>query len=157
MILSLSGCNSTSTRNQFSTVKPKDFNFIFNYGVGAKNQLDTIKGKYTKDMIIEPSIITDLVLSDGEMNNIYLDMMKINILNYPENFNPESDVIQTPFLTYYIKIVIDDKEKNIYWKDENVSETKEAIELRMLFNKIEEIIINKEEYKKLPPTKGGYK
>ena len=61
--------------------------------------------------------------------------------------------MQTPFQTYSIKIVIDGKEKNIYWKDENVSKTKEAIRLRELFKKIEEIIINKEEYKKLPASK----
>ncbi|MBZ9689010.1 hypothetical protein G9F72_022190 [Clostridium estertheticum] len=83
-------------------------------------------------------------------------MKKINILNYPENFNPKSNIMQTPFQTYSIKIVIDGKEKNIYWKDENVSKTKEAMQLRELFKKIEEIIINKEEYKKLPPANGGY-
>ena len=36
-------------------VKPKDFNFVFNYGVNSKNGLNTIKGEYTKDMVIDPS------------------------------------------------------------------------------------------------------
>ncbi|WP_246579328.1 hypothetical protein [Alkaliphilus flagellatus] len=40
----LVGCNLTGTKNQLSSSKPKDFNFVFHYGVGAKNQLDTIKG-----------------------------------------------------------------------------------------------------------------
>jgi hypothetical protein len=136
--------------------KPKDFNFVFNYGVNAKNQLDTIKGQYTKDMVIDPSVTTNLILSDEEMSIIYSEMKKINILNYPENFNPKSNMHRTPFETYSIKIAIDGKEKYIYWKDENISESKKAIELRVLFKKIQEIIINKEQYKKLPVANGGY-
>lgn len=156
IIFSSVGCNSTNIKNKLPDAKPKDFNFVFNYGVNAKNQLNTIRGQYIKDMIIEPSITTDLMLSDEEMNSIYSDMRKINILSYPDNFNPKGNMAQMPFQIYSIKIVIDDKEKNIFWKDENVSETKEAIELRELFKKIQEIIASKEEYKKLPPVKGGY-
>jgi hypothetical protein len=156
IVFLLIGRNSTSTRNQLPDAKPKNFNFVFNYGVNAKNQLDTIKEEYTKDMVIDPSVTTNFILSDEEMNIIYSEMKKINILNYPENFNPKSNMHRTPFETYSIKIVIDGKEKNIYWKDENISETKEAIQLRKLFKQIEEIIINKEEYKKLPAANGGY-
>lgn len=105
---------------------------------------------------MDPSVTTDLKLSDEEMNSVYLEMKNINILSYPENFNPKSNIIQTPFQTYSIKIIIEGKEKNIYWKDENVSEAKEAIQLRRLFKKIQEITINKDEYKKLPTAKGGY-
>lgn len=156
ILFSLIGCDSKITKNELPDVKPKEFNFVFNYGVNSKNGLNTIKGEYTKDMVIDPSITTNLILPNEEMNSIYLDMKKINILNYPENFNPKSNMMQTPFQTYSIKIVIDGKEKNIYWKDENVSKTKEAVQLRALFKKIEEIIINKEEYKKLPLANGGY-
>lgn len=156
IVISLVGCNSTSTENQLPESRPKNFNFVFKYGVNAKNQIDTIKGQYIKDMVLEPSITTDLKLSDEEMNTIYLEMKKINILNYSESFNQKGNTLQTPFETYSIKIIIDNKEKNIYWKDENVSKTKEAIKLRELFKKIQEIIINKEEYKKLPISKDGY-
>lgn len=153
---SLIGCNSIGSGSGLPDAKPKDFNFVFNYGVNSKNGLNIIKGEYTKDMVIDPKVTTNLILSDEEMNSIYLDMKKINILNYPENYNPKSNTMITPFQTYSIKIVIDGKEKNIYWKDENVSKTKKAVELRELFKKIEAIISNKEEYKKLPPTNGGY-
>lgn len=156
IVFSLIGCNSTTTKNQLMTSKPKDFNFVFNYGVNAKNQLDTIKGQYTKDMVTEPSITTDLKLSDDEMNTIYSEMKKINILIYPESFNPKSYTQQTPFDTYSIKIISDGKEKNISWKDENVSDAKDAVQLRGLFKKIQEIIINKEEFKKLPEPKSNY-
>lgn len=154
--VSLIGCNSTTTKNQLPQSKPKDFNFVFNYGVNAKNQLDTIKGQYTKDMVTEPSITTDLKLSDDEMNTIYSEMKKISILSYPKNFNPKSNAQQTPFDTYSIKTIAEGREKNISWKDENVSDDKAAVQLRELFKKIQEIIINKEEFKKLPDPKSSY-
>lgn len=156
IIFSLIGCSSTRSGNQMPDSKPKDFNFVFDYGVNAKNQLDTINGQYTKDMVMDSSITTNLVLSDEEMNSIYLELKKINILKYSDNYKPKSNVRQTPFQTYSIKIILNGKEKNVHWKDENVSKSKEAVNLRETFNKIEEIIINKEEYKKLPPAKGGY-
>ncbi len=156
VVFTFVGCNSTSTKNQLPESKPKDFNFVFNYGINAKNQLDTIKGQFTKDMVSEASITTNIKLSDDEINTIYLEMKKINILDYPDRFNPKSNTTQTPFDTYSIKIIIDGKEKSIYWKDENVSETKEAIQLRKLFKKIQEIIVNKEEFKKLPEPKNQY-
>ena len=77
-------CNSISTKNQLPESKPKDFNFVFTYGVNAQNQLDTTKGQFTKDMVLEPSITTSLKLSEDEMNSIYSEMNKINILDYPD-------------------------------------------------------------------------
>ena len=142
--------------NKMPKAKPKEFNFVLNYGICAKNQIDTIKGQYTKDMITEPAITTNLVLTEEEMNTIYFEMRKINILSYPDKFTPMSFKRQTPFMTYSIKIFINGKEKNIYWKDEKVSESKKAVKLRELFRKIDKIIERKEEYKKLPEAKGGY-
>lgn len=156
ILLSLIGCNSISSSSHLPDEKPKNFSFVFNYGVNAKNQLDTISGKYTKDMIIQPSVITDMKLSDEEMKSIYSDMKKINIFNYPDNFNPRSNMMQTPYETYSIKIIINGVEKDLYWKDESASQNKEAVQLRELFKKMEKIIANKEEYKKLPAAKGGY-
>lgn len=153
---SLIGCNSISIKNQLPASKPKNFNFVFSYGVKAKNQVDTINGQYTKDMVIEPSITTDLQLSDAEMNDIYLEMKKINILSYPENFKEKSVGQLEPFPTYSIKIIADGKEKNILWEAKNISITKDEVQLRELFDKIENIIINKEEYKKLPEPKSYY-
>jgi len=143
--------------NKMPKAKPKDFNFVFNYGIGAKNQINTIKGQYTRDMITEPSVNTSLALTEEEMNTIYMEMRKINIWNYPDKFKPFRLCKQTPFETYYIKIFINGKEKGIYWSDENDSQSKKAIQLRKLFYKMHTIISNKEEYKKLPKPKGGYK
>jgi hypothetical protein len=152
----LAGCNLTGTKNKLPPTKPKDFNFIFSYGVDSKNQLDTIKGQYTKDMVTEPSVSTNLKLSDEDMATIYSEIRKINILDYPDSFKPKNNLFQSPYYTYNFKVIADGIEKNISWADENASESREAIQLRELFKKIQEIIESKEEYKKLPEAKGGY-
>jgi hypothetical protein len=155
IVLSFIGCNSTNIKNQLPESKPKDFNFVLNFGINAQNQLDTAKGQFTKDMITEPSITTSLNLTDEELNTIYLEMRKINILSYPENYDLDSAVSQKPFEEYSIKIIFNGKEKRINWK-QTVNKTKEAIQLRELVSEIRKIIVNKEEFKKLPEPKVGY-
>lgn len=150
------GCTSSSTENKLPKSKPDDFNFILNYGITAKNQLNTVDGTYTKDMIGEGTLTTNLKLSEEEMNDIYKTMRNIDILSYPGIFTPESNTGQTPFPTYWIRIFYEGKEKRIYWEDEKDSKTKEAVKLRELYKKIHEIVVEKEEYKKLPKPKGGY-
>lgn len=156
IFFSFAGCSQAKHTEKLPDEKPKDFGFVFNYGVGAKNQLDTAKGKFTKDMIVEPSVITDLKLTEEEMNNIYSQMKKINILSYPNNFKPRSNMRRMPVHSYTIKIIYGVREKNIEWEDESASDSSDAVQLRELFKKIEEIIANREEYKKLPKAKGGY-
>jgi hypothetical protein len=156
IILFLVGCNSISTDYQLPETKPKKFDFVFNYGVKGKNQINTAKGQYTLDMVSEPPITTKLKLSDEEMKSIYSYMRQINILEYPENFRPENNVFVTSFQTYSLKIIIGGKEKNVYWEDKNSAETNDAIQLRNLFDKIQKIIENKEEFKMLPKPKGAY-
>lgn len=148
--------SAINTKNNLHELKPSDFNFVFNYGVGAKNQLNTVNGKFTKDMIREESITTDLKLSDEEMSEIYAEMKRINIFGFPDNFKPKNNMSRFPHPTYIIKIIADGKQKVIDWKDENASESKEAVQLRELFMRIQEIIINKEAFKRLPEAKGGY-
>ena len=146
----------TSAKNQMPESMPKNFEFIFKYGINGKNQLDTLKGKYIQDMVVEASVRAELKLSEEEMNTIYLAMKQINILEYPKIFKPKSNVVLTPFQTFYLKITFNHTEKVIKWSDQNLSNTNEAVKLRDVFTKIEKIIIDRDEVKKLPKPKGGY-
>jgi len=42
------------------TPSDSNFNLIFKYGVGAKNEFNTFKGTYTKDMVMDPSVTVNL-------------------------------------------------------------------------------------------------
>ena len=64
-----------------------NFNLIFQYGVGARNELNTFEGTYTKDMIMDPPITVNLTLSKEELDIIYQKMIEINFFGYPDEFS----------------------------------------------------------------------
>lgn len=153
----LTSCNIFS-KPTFSLpdTMPKDFGFVLDYGVLEKNQLDTIKGTYTKDLILAPQVTTDLVLSDTKMAEIYQMMKDIDILSYPETYTVNSDVHMTPYQSYSITITYDGKTKSIHWDDESGSDETKALKLRELFARIHEIVSETAQYKQLPEAQGGY-
>ena len=150
------------------TPSESNFNLIFAYGVGAKNRLDTFKGIYTKDMVVDQSITVNLYLSKNELDIIYQKMVEINFFDYPDKFSvsipPEEAIMLTPYSSYYFKVKHDSKIKELWWddnkfwqeggkltyKDEKAEKLKELIEL------IRNIIESKEEYTKLPTPRRVY-
>ncbi|MEN6461145.1 MAG: hypothetical protein ABFC94_07240 [Syntrophomonas sp.] len=151
---------------QVSTDNNKnEFNFILQYGILAKNQIDTFNGTYTKDLISAGTKTIKLRLTDTELSDIKEDMEQICILDYPEKFTPEINRYVTPNITYHLKINIDGISKEVHWEDYNCFDTPEiakpvepveATKLRNALIKIIKIIEQKEEYKKLPQPVGGY-
>lgn len=147
----------------FATPVASNFNLIFKYGVGAKNELDTFKEIYTKDLITDAPISTQLILLPEELNRIYQKMKDISFFDYPEKFSaliPSGSTVQIviPYDSYYFKVQYGSMVKEILWeRDDVVSPLDEkTIKLKELISLIKGIIESKEEYGKLPPTKGGY-
>ena len=143
-----------------STRRESDFNLIFKYGVGAKNELKTFEATYTKDMVMNPPITVNLALSHEELDSIYQKMVAIDFFSYPDKFSfsvPPGDVVVmvTPFLGYYFKVEHDFRTKELWWEDEITNEDEKAKKLRELIKFIRDIVESKEEYKKLPPPRGG--
>jgi hypothetical protein len=137
-----------------------DFNTIFKYGVGARNVLDTYAGTYTKDLVLDPPVTTELSLTHDEKNRIYQKMVDINFFEYPDTFSIAVDNEEagffTPFSTYYFKVEYNKTTKELVWEDKVFAEDEQADKLRELINLIREIVESKEAYKKLPPPTGGY-
>ena len=105
------------------------------------------------------------VIDTSDFNGIFRfkvtsEMKKIDILSYPEEFIPKTEGSTktdiSPHQSYNIKIMIDGEEKEVAWKDNEASETPEAVQLRSLFEKIQKYIMDKEEYKKLPEPNSAY-
>lgn len=133
---------------------PNDFKMIFKYGVQQKNELNTFNGVYTKDMILDPSITAALSLSQEELDNIYNKMIEINFFDYPDKFSFKQVVI--PYSRYYFKVQHNGQIKELSWDEKIVLDDKRADKLRELISYIMNVIQSKEEYKNLPPAKGGY-
>jgi hypothetical protein len=160
------------------TSKEGQFNFIFQYGYGSKNknEMNTYKETYTKDMVSDPPIITDMLLTEEEMNEIYRKMEEIDFFNYPDEFfimiaPGSSRGVVTPYLKYYFKVEYEGVIKELRWDDEIIwrddqlkdsidkiifENKEEAEKLYELISLIREIIENKPEYEELPKPRGGY-
>ena len=139
----------------------ESFNLIFRFGVTAGNVLDTYQDKFTKDMIEDPPITIDLRLTETEMDRIYQKMVEIDFFNYPERFMitlppGESTSIIIPFSIYYFKVEKGSQIKILQWDDRITNPDEKADNLRELIDLIKNIIAWKDEYRKLPPPKGGY-
>jgi len=144
-----------------------DFDLIFKYGVKGpddepKNVLNTIKGTFTKDMVVDPSITVKLRLTDEELRRIYEKMVEIGFFHYPAKFRVHvplgaSICIVTPFSSYHFRVVSHGVVvKQLRWDDEICNDNERAESLRGLVRLICEIIESKAEYKKLPKPRAGY-
>lgn len=164
VVLAVVGCGRLVLEQP--TVAPttpggSNLNLIFKYGVGAKNELNTFQGTYTKDMVMDPATTVNLSLSNDELARIYQKMVGIDFFGYPDNFSVsvpsgEATCAVTPHSSYYFKAQYDSKVKELWWDDNICNEDEKAEKLRELINLIIGIIESKEEYKKLPSPRGGY-
>lgn len=131
-----------------------DFDFIFKYGVGAKNELNTFNQTYTKDMIIDPSVTIGFKLADSELANIRQKIADLKLFDKDgKPITGEIGMMRTPCDSYYLKVQNDSAQKELSW--DNCQE-KISDKLQQFTDYIIPIIESKDEYKKLPPSKGGY-
>lgn len=138
-----------------------DFGLIFRYGVMARNELNTFRGTYTKDMVSDPSITVDLSLSEGELDSIYQKMVEIDFFDYPDEFSVsvlpgESVGMVTPHSSYYFKVEYGSRVKELRWEDRIINKDEKADKLRELIKLIRDVIESKEEYQRLPEPTSGY-
>jgi len=157
LILAVTGLTSCTTR----PAEVSNFNLIFKYGVMARNELNTFEGTYTKDMVIDPSITVELSLTEEELDRIYQKMVEIDFFDYPDEYKAtvfpwQSKGLKLPYSSYYFRVEYDSKTKELSWKDNILNKDKRAEKLRELIKFIRDIIESKEEYKQLPPARGGY-
>lgn len=137
------------------------FNFIFRFGILGRNKLNTFKGTYTADMVIDPFITISLPLSNEEMERVYQKMIEINFFDYPDKFSisippgARSGRVMS-HESYYFKVEHNSKIKELSWEDEIIYKDERAEKLRELIKLITDIIRSKEEFKKLLEPRAGY-
>jgi len=127
----------------------------------ARNELNTLKGTYTKDMVSDPSITINLSLYQQELDSSYKKMVEINFFNYPDGFSVsvlpgESVGMITPHSSYYFEVEYGSEVKELRWEDKITNKDGKASRLRELIKLIRDVIEAKEEYQKLPEPTSGY-
>jgi len=163
--------DSTLSTTNKSSVPGSDYVLLFRYGAGwttngetisgRYNQLDTLHGTYTKDMIATPSTTVSLILPASDMAAIYAKMQEIDFFAYPSDFSvkppPGSNTTMvTPSQLYYLEVNEGSMAKTLLWNDNILNPDTQATKLRDLIQLIKSIIESKAEYKALPPASGGY-
>ena len=133
-----------------------DFNLVFKYGVGAKNELNTFRGTYTKDMVIDPSITIRLTLSKQELSQIYQKMVEIEFFSLPESFPDRPNYHVTPSTDYYLKVENASRTKEVGWNTNSQLDSNVEEGLYELVELIRSFVEQKPQYRLLPPARGGY-
>ena len=135
------------------------FNLLVQYGIGARNELNTFNNTFTKDLILDGTATIALVLSQADFDTIEACFQSIDVFSYPDTFVVQhSDTIGyvTPFPTYILRLKVDSREKNLVWSDSILSSDERAVKLRKAFELIRTIVGATPEYQRLPPSRGGY-
>ncbi len=146
------------------------FNLVFRYGVGAKNELNTFKQTFKKDMVNKPSITIKMKLSDEELVGIHQKLNEVDLFNeissYQQKLKKEQEeyeekiakwiepwlpFTEEPCSKYYIKVDVNSAQKDIRW-DCQVRAPKVKEFLQYMYR----IIESQEEYQKSPTPKAGY-
>ena len=87
----LIGCQdeTNSTTQNMPENMPSDFNFSIQFGVQKKNEINTFKGIVTKDLVVDGTTTTELIITEEEMKDIYKKMKEMNITE-TKDFTPKS-------------------------------------------------------------------
>ncbi|KGA95942.1 hypothetical protein AJ85_19590 [Alkalihalobacillus alcalophilus ATCC 27647 = CGMCC 1.3604] len=152
MVIFISGC--TNLEPESSRELPEDFDFSLIYGTYGKQKIDTYNNTVIKDLVENGIVEADVTLTEDEMNRIYNEMVKIDIMS---DLNLEGDKqcdVEPPSISEW-KIQINNEINSIAYG--NYCEHPEVIlDLIELEDFIHEIVSSKDEYKALPDAKGFY-
>jgi len=153
----LFACNSAAWQAE----PESNFGFVLEFGPCSIDKLDTFKGEFTQDRVVEPSITIPLELSDEQMTLIYSKMFEINLARYPEVFEVPKPLIGEVVMIsspYNYDLIVQNGESriSIRWTDNMVQPTTpKADRLRELFRLIIQMVQEHPGYQQLPQVNFG--
>jgi len=148
--LSLSGCISS-----FSPRMPNDFNFIAIYGSMKQNTVNTFNNTYTRTYDWDNDTIVPFALSDEQKELIYRKIKRFKIEEFPNTFEPKSNIEVSPSPTFYLKFKIKGFDKEIIWETNVYSKESNAKHLRSIFSEIENFVNQNKIIQELPEDVRG--
>jgi hypothetical protein len=146
--------NLNANKTNVNQTVTSDFNIVFRYGVGAKNELNTVDKTYTKDMVTSPSVTVPFELTSDEMNDIRQRIDEDQLFDSNiSNINNGPAMMVSPCQSYYLQVIDKDIKIETNWDNcEGLMTAQEKDFSDFIIN----IIENHPEYKKLPLATGGY-
>ncbi|TMW72829.1 hypothetical protein [Alteribacter natronophilus] len=147
------GACETESEAWMPDEKPDDFNFSLHFGYGAQNELNTFEDTFTKDLIEDGQVTTEMVLTDEEMERIYTNMREADVLGVSDN--TEGSTCSDPHHSYQLVLQADGEEFRDSWNTSCETEATTRWESFMDFL-VSDIIEPRPEYQALPEPTGGY-
>ncbi len=147
------GCNSLQDDTK-NNMMPDDFDFSLTYGTYGKQKIDTFNHIVVKDLIEDGTIEASISLAKLEKQEIYEEMMKIDILAATDfSENKECEIEPPSFSTWTVQMNGESKSFSYTSYCEYPEDVRNLIKLEEY---IHDIVSSKEEYKALPEAKGYY-
>lgn len=137
-----------------------EFNFRLNFNTHGINQIDTYKGVFTKDLVLDGTKTIDFKIPDNVKRDIYNLMAEIDIMAFPDNLKIDEKAM-TPSCNYEMTVTIGSRTKTIKWYYAQYPQMRSNLPknnanfLRMV-EYIENYIYSTREYKNMPEANGGY-
>ena len=152
-----------SKSNEIDTLQDDnsdDFNFKLNFNTNGKDQIDTYKGTFTKDLVMDGTKTIEFKIPDNIKNDICNLMVDIDIMSFPETLKVEGMGV-TPSCDYKLTVTIKGKTKTIVWNegfytDMTTNLPKDNVNFLKLVKHISDYIYSTDEYKNMPKANGGY-
>ena len=99
--------------------------------------MNIFDGTYTKDMVMDPPVTVNPVLSEDELDIILQKMVQMDFIGYPDNFSVEVASVEiawqrTPYTGYYFMVEYSSRVKEPWWDDKIISQSQETDRLREL-------------------------
>ena len=153
MPLIFTGC-STDPSSRTKQVIPDDFNFSLTYGTYGKQKIDTFNDVVVKDLVQDGVIEAEIALTESEMNQIYNEMISINVMGDLDLEDSKECLTEPPSYTAW-NIQMNGQTQSINYSSfcEYPDDILELLQLKEL---IHNIILDKNEYKELPEANGSY-
>ncbi len=143
-------------KNNGPELNPDSFNIVFRYGVGAKNELNTFNGSFTKDLVSNGTVTTPLTLSEEELKGLQQKIVEVGLFSYPDSFPLHPNRLVSPQSDCYIKVQSGSTIKEVAWNSNSLIESNIQESLDGLKDYITTLIEQKPEYQALPTPTGGY-
>ncbi|MGM1049716.1 MAG: DUF4362 domain-containing protein [Bacillota bacterium] len=153
----LTGCSGNRKDIQvlqipFDVKKQDTFEFVLKYGVGLRNEINTLDQVLVKDLQNgETAVVSDFQFTPEERQKIYKAMV---LANYLEKKQLSTSCNQKPHEKYDLTVYINNRDLHYEWSE--CDKTEDAQQMKALINEIINIVKAKDVYKQLPAVKGGY-
>lgn len=148
----------TACSNEASTgdsqEMPYDFNFSLKYGTYGKQVIDTFNDIVIKDLVLDGTVEAEIAFTDFEMKEIYNKMISIDIMG-DLDLEKEKECESEPESISNWTIQMNGKTKSYSYKS-YCNYPEDVLNLMELEDFIHNLMANKEKYKKLPESNGGY-